>query len=53
MSTGTLSETQFSRVRVVLVDDTRDERWDGSSYPQGLHGEDIPIEGRLVAIAGG
>ena len=27
------------------------ERWDGSGYPQGLAGEDIPPEGRLMALA--
>lgn len=27
------------------------EKWDGTGYPQGLSGEDIPLEGRLVAIA--
>ncbi|MCL2767307.1 MAG: response regulator [Synergistaceae bacterium] len=27
------------------------EKWDGSGYPIGLSGEDIPIEGRLMAIA--
>ena len=27
------------------------ERWDGSGYPRGLAGEEIPIEGRIVAIA--
>lgn len=27
------------------------ERWDGTGYPQGLKGTDIPIEGRLLAIA--
>jgi len=27
------------------------ERWDGSGYPLGLKGEQIPIEGRIVNIA--
>lgn len=27
------------------------ERWDGRGYPQGLHGNDIPIEARIMAVA--
>lgn len=30
---------------------THHERYDGSGYPQGLAGEEIPIEGRIVAVA--
>jgi putative two-component system response regulator len=30
---------------------THHERWDGTGYPAGLAGEDIPISGRIVAVA--
>lgn len=30
---------------------THHERWDGTGYPNGMKGEEIPLSGRLMAIA--
>lgn len=30
---------------------THHEKWDGSGYPQGLQGEEIPLAGRMMALA--
>jgi adenylate cyclase len=29
---------------------THHEKWDGTGYPRGLHGAEIPIPGRLMAV---
>lgn len=26
------------------------ERWDGGGYPEGLHGDDIPLEARICTV---
>jgi len=30
---------------------THHEKWDGQGYPRGLKGEEIPLFGRIVAVA--
>ena len=38
-------------VTAAAIARTHHERWDGDGYPQGLSGEDIPVEGRIAAVA--
>jgi putative two-component system response regulator len=44
---GHPSELLRSAARIAL---SHHEKWDGTGYPKGLSGEDIPIEGRIVAV---
>ncbi|MEA1982026.1 MAG: response regulator [Campylobacterota bacterium] len=36
--------------KAALIAHEHHERWDGSGYPRGIKGEEISIEGRIVAI---
>ena len=44
------TEQSFLEHAKVLAS-THHEKWDGSGYPKGLKGYEIPLEGRLMAIA--
>ena len=48
-----LKDTDDEEFRVLAenVAHYHHERWDGSGYPKGLKGEEIPIEARVMAIA--
>jgi adenylate cyclase len=41
-------ETILSLAKEIVY--SHHERWDGTGYPEGLRGEDIPIAGRLLAV---
>jgi putative two-component system response regulator len=43
---GDISFLRFARE----IAYTHHERWDGSGYPEGLKGEQIPVPGRLMAL---
>ncbi|MDR0503429.1 MAG: response regulator [Treponema sp.] len=44
------SERAFLDQAKILIT-THHEKWNGSGYPNGLKGEEIPLQGRLMAIA--
>ncbi|MFW5837422.1 MAG: HD-GYP domain-containing protein [Desulfovibrionaceae bacterium] len=47
-----LSEGKAAVIRLArTVALTHHERYDGLGYPQGLQGEDIPLEGRIASLA--
>ena len=43
-------DTDFQRI-AENVAHYHHERMDGSGYPEGLHGEEIPLEARIMAVA--
>jgi cyclic di-GMP phosphodiesterase len=48
MLSGSKSEIVQLGAQIAL---THHERWDGAGYPRHLSGEEIPLEGRIAAVA--
>lgn len=45
-----LGKKSFLHLAIVMAE-SHQEKWDGSGYPHGWKGEQIPIPGRLMAVA--
>jgi putative two-component system response regulator len=45
-----LGKNSFLHLAIVMAE-SHQEKWDGSGYPNGWSGEQIPIPGRLMAVA--
>lgn len=43
-------QSEFDQL-AAQVSQTHHERWDGTGYPAGLSGEEIPVWGRITAVA--
>lgn len=43
-------EVEFLRMAKEIAY-SHQEKWDGSGYPEGLSGDDIPLSARLMAVA--
>lgn len=43
------SHNDFSKLCIEIAG-SHHEKWDGSGYPQGLYGRDIPLSARLMAL---
>ncbi len=52
---ATLGERLLARIvqqpEVLAAVRSHHERWDGSGYPDGKRGEEIPLPARIVAVA--
>lgn len=47
-----LEGSSFGTLRLArVIAQSHHEKWDGTGYPQGLKGEEIPPEARIVALA--
>jgi HD-GYP domain-containing protein (c-di-GMP phosphodiesterase class II)/CHASE2 domain-containing sensor protein len=45
---GVRDDATFALAKEIVY--THHERWDGTGYPQGLRGEEIPVAGRVMAV---